>query len=152
MGEYISGVRFFHDPHPNVAPNARSINRKVVRIGYAERLTMKSGLYRQRNMKGADKMSRIYRTKENYISLLKAVESAREDFGNLEYRRNHKGEEYLILTNIIGNVYMFDITGYSCAQVKHILSMIECGIKPKNMIEDTKKRMEIAKLYARKML
>lgn len=97
-------------------------------------------------------MSRIYRTKENYISLLKAVESAREDFGNLEYRRNHKGEEYLILTNIIGNVYMFDITGYSCSQIKHILSMIECGIRPANMIEDTKKRMEIAKLYARKML
>lgn len=95
-------------------------------------------------------MSRIYRTKENYIGILKACESVRDDFKDLEYCRNHRGEEYLILTNIIGNVYMFDITGCSLPQIKHTLAEIECGIVPKNFIKDTAKRMEIAKLYRRK--
>lgn len=92
-------------------------------------------------------MGRVYRTKENYIGLLKACESAREDFGDLKYCRNHKGEEYLILSNIIGNVFMFDITGYDNAQIKHVLAEIECGRKPNNYIENPSKRMEIARLY-----
>lgn len=92
-------------------------------------------------------MSRIYRTKENYIGLLRAVEMAREDFSDLKYCRNHKGEEYLILINIIGNVFMFDITGYDNAQIKHTLALIECGHKPTNYIDDKAKRTEIAKLY-----
>lgn len=92
-------------------------------------------------------MSRIYRTKENYIGLLKACEAARPDFGDLKYCRNHKGEEYLILQNLIGNTFMFDITGYSNAEIKHTLAMIECGQEPKNFIKDTNKMYEIARLY-----
>lgn len=92
-------------------------------------------------------MSRVYRTKENYIGLLKACESARPDFGDLKYCRNHKGEEYLILQNLIGNTFMFDITGYSNAEIKHTLALIECGQKPKNFIKDTTKMYEIARLY-----
>lgn len=92
-------------------------------------------------------MSRIYRTKNQYIGLLKACEMAREDFADLKYCRNHKGEEYLVLQNIIGNVFMFDITGYSNAEIKHTLALIECGIEPKNYIKDNKKKMEIARLY-----
>ena len=95
-------------------------------------------------------MSRIYRTKENYIGLLKACEQARTDFGDLKYVRNAKGNEYLILSNIIGNVLMFDITGYSEVQIKHTLAMVECGQIPKNIISDTDLKMEIAKI-GRKM-
>lgn len=92
-------------------------------------------------------MSRIYKTKENYIGLLKLCEAARPDFGDLKYCRNHRGEEYLILSNMIGNVFMLDITGYDNAQIKHTLALIECGHKPTNYITDKAKRMEIAKLY-----
>ena len=92
-------------------------------------------------------MSRIFRTKENYVGLLKACEMAREDFGDLKYCRNHKGEEYLILQNIVGNTFMFDITGYDNAQIKHTLALIECGKEPTNYIKDNKKMLEIAKLY-----
>ena len=91
-------------------------------------------------------MSRIYKNKMDYITVLKACEQAREDFADLKYCRNAKGNEYLILSNVIGNVYMFDITGYSEHQIKHTLAMIECGIKPSNYIEDAKTRMEIARL------
>lgn len=92
-------------------------------------------------------MSRIFRTKENYIGLLKACEMARPDFGDLKYCRNHRGEEYLVLQNVIGNTFMFDITGYDNAQIKHTLAMIECGKEPTNFIKDQKKMLEIAKLY-----
>lgn len=92
-------------------------------------------------------MGRIYKTKKDYIGLLKMCESARPDFGDLKYCRNHKGEEYLILQNIIGNTFMFDITGYDNAQIKHTLAMIECGHEPSNFVKDSRKMLEIARLY-----
>lgn len=92
-------------------------------------------------------MSRVYRTKENYIGLLKACEAARQDFGDLKYCRNHKGEEYLILQDVIGHTFMFDITGYNNAEIMHTLALIECGHKPNNLIKDTDKMYEIARLY-----
>lgn len=92
-------------------------------------------------------MGRIYRTKENYIGLLRACESARSDFGDLKYCRNHKGEEYMVLQDIIGHTFMFDITGYSNAQIKHTLALVECGKVPDNFIKNTEKMLEIARLY-----
>lgn len=90
-------------------------------------------------------MGRVYNTKEEYIAMLKACEQAREDFADLKYCRNARGE-YMVLKNVIGNVYMFEITGYTEAQIKHTLALVECGIKPNNFIEDNKKRMEVGRL------
>lgn len=96
-------------------------------------------------------MSRLYKNKENYIGLLKACEAARDDFSDLKYCRNAQGEEYLVLSNLLGNVFIFDITGFSEAMIKHTLAQVECGIKPKNLVTDPRKRIEVAKIYGRKM-
>lgn len=91
-------------------------------------------------------MSNVYKTKADYIGLLKRCEQVRSDFGDLKYIRNAKGQEYLILSNIIGDTLMFDITGYSEVQIKHTLAMVECNQMPKNMISSIDKKLEIAKL------
>lgn len=93
-------------------------------------------------------MSRAYATRMNHIKLLNEVLSAREDFKNLElHRHGATGEEYLFLTDIIGHVFMFDVTGYSSASITHTLAQIECGMKPKNLITDNAKKLELAKMF-----
>lgn len=93
-------------------------------------------------------MGRNYATKINHIKALNAVMSAREDFKSLELHRHYStGEEYLFLTDIIGNVFMLDVTGFSMAGINHTMAEIECGIRPSNLISDTKRKMEIAKMF-----
>ena len=93
-------------------------------------------------------MGRNYATRNNHIKALNAVLSARDDFKSLELHRHYAtGEEYLILKDIIGDVFMFDVTGFSTASINHILAEIECGIKPSNLISDNKKKLEIAKMF-----
>ena len=91
-------------------------------------------------------MSRVYFDKKGYVDKLKECLKAREDFGDLTYRRNSRGEEFLVMSDIIGPIGMLDITGYCEADMLHCIAQIECGIAPKNYITDKAKRLEIAKM------
>ena len=93
-------------------------------------------------------MSKTYATRVNHIKALNAVLSAREDFDSLElHRHNATGEEYLFLKDIIGHVFMFDVTGYTRASINHTLAQVDCGIKPRNLITDDAKKLELAKMF-----
>lgn len=93
-------------------------------------------------------MSRLYRNKQEYIDNLRTVIDAREDFKDLVYHKNPTTqEEYLFLTDIIGHVFMFDITGMKNEQIYHIMAMVECGHKPDCFIADPNKMMELGKLF-----
>ena len=86
-------------------------------------------------------------SKANYIGVLKACLSARSDFKDLEYFRDRKtADEYLILSDIVGHIFILDITGYKCAMIYHALAQIECGVIPECYINDKDEQMRIAKL------
>lgn len=53
----------------------------------------------------------------------------------------------MFLTDIIGHVFMFDVTGYTRASINHTLAQIECGEKPRNLISDNAKKLELAKMF-----
>lgn len=93
-------------------------------------------------------MSRLYRNKKEYIDSLRTVIDAREDFKDLAYHRNPTTqEEYLFLTDIIGHVFMFDVTGMKNEQIYHAMAQVECGQKPECFISDPDKMMELGKLF-----
>ncbi len=93
-------------------------------------------------------MSRLYRNKQEYIDTLRTVMDAREDFKDLTYHRNPTTqEEYLFLSDIVGRVFMFEITGMKNEQIYHVMAMIECGQKPDCFITDPKKMLELGKLF-----
>lgn len=93
-------------------------------------------------------MSRAYRSKAEYVENLKTVLGAREEFKNLEYHKHPSTqEEFLFMSVITGEVYMFDITGYKDEAIFHTMAMIECGQKPDNQITDREKRLELGKLF-----
>lgn len=96
-------------------------------------------------------MSRLYRSKQEYINTLGEVLEAREDFKGLEYHKHpNTGEEYLFLSAITGEVFMLDVTGYTEEKMFHCIAMIECqGLgSVDNLIKDTSKRLEIGKLFS----
>lgn len=85
--------------------------------------------------------------RKQYIGALKYCLQARNDFNNLEYIADVVGEgEYLVLSDIIGQVCMLNITGYTEAMIYHTLAQIECGTAPINTITDKAEIMRIAKL------
>ena len=94
-------------------------------------------------------MSRVYRNKQQYIEALEIVLGARDDFNSLEYHRHPStGKEYLFLSALTGEVFMFDITGYSEEKIFHCIAKIECdGLNVENLIKDPAQKLEIAKLF-----
>ena len=93
-------------------------------------------------------MSRVCRTKKMYVDTLKDLMSAREDFKDLEYHRdNTTNEEYLFLHNVIGYVFMFNITGYTEAEIFHAMAMVECGEEPACRITDKAELLRLGKLF-----
>lgn len=93
-------------------------------------------------------MSRLYRNKQEYIDSLRTVIDAREDFKDLAYHKNPTTqEEYLFLSDIVGRVFMFDITGMRNEDIYHVMAQVECGQKPDCFIADTNKMMELGKLF-----
>lgn len=93
-------------------------------------------------------MSRVYRAKQDYIDSLRAVMGAREDFKDLVYHKHPSTqEEYIFLTDIVGHVYMFDVTGMKNEQIYHSMAQIECGSMPACYITDKDKMMELGKLF-----
>ena len=93
-------------------------------------------------------MSRTYRNKLEYIEALRQVLSAREDFKDLEYHKHPATqEEYLFLSDIVGRVFYFDVTGLRNEDIYHSLAQIECGQKPQCYVEDPAKMYEIGKMF-----
>lgn len=93
-------------------------------------------------------MSRLYRNRMEYIEALRTVLEAREDFKDLEYHRNSATqEEYLFLTDILGRVFYFDITGLRNEDVYHSMAQIECGVQPQCYIFDKKRMLEVARMF-----
>ena len=93
-------------------------------------------------------MSRIYRSKAEYVENLKVVLNAREEFKDLEYHKHPSTqEEFLFMSVVTGEVYMFDITGYKDEAIFHTMAMLECGQRPENQITDRDKRLELGKLF-----
>lgn len=82
-----------------------------------------------------------------YIGVLAQCLKARSDFGNLEYVADIKNdEEYLILSDIIGQACILRITGYNDEMILQTIAQIICGITPSNMILDKAEMMRIARL------
>ena len=93
-------------------------------------------------------MSRLYRNKQEYIDNLRTVIDAKEEFKDLTYHKNPTTqEEYLFMTDIIGHVFMFDITGMKNEDIFHVMAMVECGQKPECFINDPHKMFELGKLF-----
>lgn len=95
-------------------------------------------------------MSRVGRSKKQYIEALGIVLGARKDFKDLEYKKHpSNGEEYLILSAITGEVFMLDITGYSEENILHNIAELEVGgfKAVDNLITDFDKRLEIGRLF-----
>jgi len=87
-------------------------------------------------------------TRKQYIEALNFVLNARSDFKKMEYyRHNASGEEYIFLTDVIGQVAMLDVTGYTDANIYHALAIIECGGRPRCYITDPQKRLALGKMF-----
>ena len=97
-------------------------------------------------MKGDSKVKRVQK-RAQYIGALRYCLQAREDFGKLEYIVDVLSEqEYLILTDVIGQVCFLNITGYNDAMILHTMAQIECGTVPSNLVTDKAEMMRIARL------
>lgn len=93
-------------------------------------------------------MSRIYRNKKEYIDNLAIVLEAREDFKELQYHKHPTTqEEYLFMSVITGEMFMFEITGKRNEDIFHIIAQIECRQRPECQITDRDKRLELGKLF-----
>lgn len=89
-------------------------------------------------------MSNTHKDKEIYAKKLKECLNARPDFKDLQYCVTSTGE-YLALTGITGDTFMFDITGYEKDQMLTTVAEVVCGLAPGNYITDYAKRAEIGK-------
>ena len=90
----------------------------------------------------------FYTTRENYIKALNYVLSAKENFKGLKYCRDSQtNEEYLIMSNVIGEAFVFDVTGITDAEMYHSIAVIEAGKVPSNFITDRKKLIDIGKRF-----
>ncbi len=98
-------------------------------------------------MKGdSAKVKRIVST-ENYIGALRVCLEARDDFKDLKYYRSAKGEEYAVMSDIIGQVLILDITGLSEDKILYCIAQVVCGKVPSNAVTDREDRLRIARLF-----
>lgn len=84
---------------------------------------------------------------ENYIGLLGECLKARNDFKSFRYYRSASGDEYAVLTDIIGGVLILDITGYTRERILQNIAEIITGRMPSNAVTDRIKMLEIARLF-----
>ena len=73
--------------------------------------------------------------------------SVKEDFADLRYYRSAKGQEYAVLSDIIGGILILDITNYSEEWILHCIAEVVCGRTPKNAITDKAEMLKIARLF-----
>ena len=86
----------------------------------------------------------MYWNKADFVQALDKVLCAREDHKALNYHKTNDGE-YLTLSNIIGNIWYFNVTEYDEARILHTVALVEAGKRPHNLITDTAVLMNIAK-------
>lgn len=86
----------------------------------------------------------MYWNKADFVKELDAVLGVKDDHKELKYYKRNDGE-WLTLSDIIGHIWYFDITGYDEARILQTVADVVAGHKPKNLIEDTSKLMCIAK-------
>lgn len=90
----------------------------------------------------------------NYGDLQKYVEKLGEllevmpNFKALtHYHDVESGKDYLTLTTVVGNAFMFDITDKNKAQIFHIIAQVNCRIKPKELIEDRQRLLALGRKF-----
>lgn len=86
----------------------------------------------------------MYWTKTAYVQELDKVLRVREDHKALIYQKNKDGE-YITLSDVIGNVWYFDVTNYDESRILQTIVTVLAGAKPCNLITDTARLMGIAK-------
>ena len=86
----------------------------------------------------------MYWSKADYVGELNKVLKAKADHKALNYYKNDNGE-YMTLSDIIGHIWYFDVTGYDEARLLQTVASVIAGKRPHNLITDTAKLMSIAK-------
>lgn len=86
----------------------------------------------------------IYWNKADYVAELNKILGAREDHKSLTYHKTNDGE-YLVLTDIIGHSWFFDVTDYDETRILQTIATVIAGSDVLNRITDTAKLMCIAK-------
>lgn len=84
---------------------------------------------------------------EAYIGRLRECLKAKDDFKDLRYVRSAKGDEYAVLSDIIGQILILNITGFSEEKILHCIAEVVCGEVPANAILDRKEMLNIARLF-----
>ena len=89
-----------------------------------------------------------YRDLQQYVESLSQVLEVKQNFKDLTHHHNvEDGKDYLLLTTIIGQACMFDITGCSKAHIFHIIAEVDCKIKPKELIEDKERLLALGRKF-----
>lgn len=84
---------------------------------------------------------------ENYIGALNKCLKVKDDFKSLEYYRNAKGDEYMVMSDIIGQVLILNITGYNEEQILHDVAKVLCAQPLRNEVRDPEERLKVARLF-----
>lgn len=86
----------------------------------------------------------MYWNKADYVEKLNEVLKVREDHKALTYHKAGN-EECLVLTDIVGHAWYFNITGYDETQILQTIATVIAGSDVVNRITDTTELMSIAK-------
>lgn len=86
--------------------------------------------------------------RKEYLKDLAAAMSAKKDFNGMRYEKvAETSQEFIFISDLIGNTYFFDITGYSNESVYQMICLMEAGIRPNALVTDNDKKREIAELF-----
>lgn len=108
---------------------------------------METILLHRKTTKGEQKKVKRIVSVETYIGLLGECLKARNDFKSFKYYRTASGDEYAVLTDIIGGVLILDITGYNRERILQNIAEIITGRMPSNAVTDRTRMLEIARLF-----
>ena len=108
---------------------------------------METILLHRKTTKGEQKKVKRIVSVETYIGLLGECLKARNDFKSFRYYRSASGDEYAVLTDIIGGVLILDITGYNRERILQNVAEIITGRMPSNAVTDRTRMLEIARLF-----
>lgn len=96
----------------------------------------------------------IYTDKRDYVSALKAVLEPIQDFLDLMYARSYvTEEEYLKISDQLGNAAFLDVTGMTKAEMLKevarviLLDEIQGQFAPKSVVADIETKRKIAPLF-----
>jgi hypothetical protein len=92
--------------------------------------------------------------KRDYAQVLDAALAPMMDFDSLEYCINNvTQEEFLRLSDRIGSVCYFDVTGMTCGEIlKDICKVVlldQARLAPGSVITDIRKKRKVAEMFRR---